>query len=277
MLALIRSPYNRTPDAVYSVYHHVKAVFRSARWGGGYTFKPGFHSSVEDNVEHWPGNYSIREAINRQPPRTVGRAFDISPSDGDLRTLTRRLADAVARRDPRVACLREFYGTIDGHTVFGRLHLSPDDQWHPATADDTHLWHLHGSIFTPYADDWAALSGVASVLIGQSLADWIRDTGGTPPAKPPTTPDDGDDWERALIMTLPTVSDNSAPLGARKAVQSLLASRGYPPENTFDSRARPDGDFGPGSKSALGRYQGANGLEPDRKCGPKTWTKLLKG
>lgn len=176
MLALIDSPYAKTPDAVYSVFHHVKARVPSARYGGAYVRKPGFHASVEDNLASWPDNYSIREAINRRDPRTVTRALDLTLSDADMRTLTNRLADAVKRNDPRLACLREFYGTLDGRVVYGRLHLGPDTDWHPATADSSHLWHLHLSFFTPYADDWGALAGVVSVLIGESLDDYLGGT-----------------------------------------------------------------------------------------------------
>lgn len=173
MLALIESPYNKTTDAVYSIFHHARLHFRSARWGGGYVRKPGFHSSVEDNLASWPDNYSIREAINRRPPTNVGRAFDLTLSDADMVTGTRRLADAVKRDDPRLAGLREFFGTLDGRTVYGRARRGPDEDWYEASADDSHLWHLHGSVFTPFAATWAALSGIASILIGQSLADYL--------------------------------------------------------------------------------------------------------
>jgi hypothetical protein len=177
MLALIDSPYSGTPDAIYSVFHHTRAALRSTRWGGGYVRKPGFHSSVEDNLKSWPDNYSIREAINRRPPTNVGRAFDLTMSDHDMITATRRFADAVKRNDPRLQGLREFFGTLDGRTVYGRARRGPDTDWYEASADDSHLWHLHGSVFTPFAANWAVLSGLASILIGQSLADYL--TGGT--------------------------------------------------------------------------------------------------
>lgn len=177
MLALIDSPYAGTPDAVYSVYFHVKARTPSARYGGAYVRKPGFHASVEDNLASWPDNYSIREAINRREPRKVTRALDITLSDADMRTLTRRLADAVKANDPRLEGLREFFGTLDGRTVYGRAHRGPDTDWYTASADSSHLWHIHLSFFTPYADDWAALAAIVSVLIGQSLADYLA--GGT--------------------------------------------------------------------------------------------------
>lgn len=174
MLELIESPYARTTDATYSVYYHLKAHVASARYGGGYVHKPGFHSSVEDNLEDWPDNYSIREAINRREPRDVGRALDITLSDADMRTLTRRLAWAVETDDPRLEGLREFFGTIDGRTVFGRSRRGPDTAWYESTADSSHLWHIHLSFFTPFADDWAALAGLVSILIGQSLTDYLN-------------------------------------------------------------------------------------------------------
>lgn len=174
MFALIESPYARTTDATYSVYYHLKAHVASARYGGGYVHKPGFHSSVEDNLEDWPDNYSIREAINRREPRDVGRALDITLSDADMRTLTRRLAWAVETDDPRLEGLREFFGTIDGRTVFGRSRRGPDTAWYSSTADSSHLWHIHLSFFTPFADDWAALAGLVSILIGQSLTDYLN-------------------------------------------------------------------------------------------------------
>lgn len=177
MLDLIESPYARTTDATYSVYYHLKAHVASARYGGGYVRKPGFHSSVEDNLEDWPDNYSIREAINRREPRDVGRALDITLSDADMRTLTRRLVWAVETDDPRLEGLREFFGTLDGRTVYGRSRRGLDTDWYSSTADSSHLWHIHLSFFTPFADNWAALAGLVSILIGESLTDYLN--GGT--------------------------------------------------------------------------------------------------
>lgn len=177
MLALVDSPNSKTPDAVYSVFHHTRERVPSARYGGGYTLKPGFHASVEDNLNRWPGNYSIRDAINRREPRTVGRAVDITLSDSDMKRITGYLADAAAADDPRLAPVREFYGTLNGTIVFGRAHTGPNTDWRSSSADSSHLWHIHLSIFTPYVDDWNALAGVVSVLVGESLDDYL--SGGT--------------------------------------------------------------------------------------------------
>jgi hypothetical protein len=176
MLTLVDSPYNRTPNAVYSVYYHVHEAVPGARFGGAYTFKSGFHSSVNDNLEHWPNNYSIRDAINRRDPKTVGRAVDITLSGTEMVKRTRYLSNAAAANDPRLACVREFYGTLNNSTVYGRAHDGPGTAWRSSSADSSHLWHIHISFFTPYVDDWDALAGVVSVLKGESLDDYLGGT-----------------------------------------------------------------------------------------------------
>lgn len=99
------------------------------------------------------------------------------------------------------------------------------------------------------------------------------------PAKPstPKPSQPATDWTKELIMSLPTVKDNTAPTGAKKRAQSLLAAAGFPPVNSFDGRGRPDGKWGNGSKAALKSFQASQKLTVDGICGPKTWTELVKG
>lgn len=54
------------------------------------------------------------------------------------------------------------------------------------------------------------------------------------------------------------------------ALQILLIGYGY-----SCGKAGVDGDFGSGTENALECFQEDNGLTADRKCGPKTWAKLL--
>lgn len=42
------------------------------------------------------------------------------------------------------------------------------------------------------------------------------------------------------------------------------------------SKIKADGNFTIGTRTALVKYQKANGLEPSGVCDQKTWTKLLK-
>ena len=55
-----------------------------------------------------------------------------------------------------------------------------------------------------------------------------------------------------------------------KAMQALLIGYGY-----SCGKSGADGSYGPATKTALGKYQAANGLAVDYSCGPKTWAKLL--
>lgn len=241
MLALIDSPYTKTPDAVYSVFHHVQAAVPGARYGGAYTLKPGFHSSVEDNLERWPGNYSIRDAINRREPRAVGRALDLTLSTTEMKTRTGYLRDAAADDDPRLACVREFYGTTNGTSVFGRAHTGPDTGWYSSSADSSHLWHIHLSFFTPYVDDWDALAGVVSVLKGESLADFLEGT--MAQLNLPAHGDTGSYvglWQRNLLkvgLKLPQWGvDNSYGDEVRDAVLKWYLDHGGDPSK-FDGKA----------------------------------------
>lgn len=98
-----------------------------------------------------------------------------------------------------------------------------------------------------------------------------------PKPSTPSTPKPSTDWTQELIMSLPTIKDNSAPTAAKKLAQASLAARGFPPANTFDSKGRPDGHWGPGSVAATKNFQRAKGLTADGIPGPKTWTRLIKG
>lgn len=105
------------------------------------------------------------------PRDRVGRpwaaaALDITPTDpANVRVLTGRLARAVARRDRRLRPCREYYGTLDGQSVFGwDLHTQQ-----PATSDASHLWHLHLSLHRDVACNRSRLLPIADVLAGRSM------------------------------------------------------------------------------------------------------------
>jgi hypothetical protein len=138
---------------------------------------------------------------------------------------------------------------------------------------NAHATHVHVSVGN--GPDGRSTSGY------DSTEPWHIDLGATPkpstPAAPkPSKPTTKDPVEEA-IMSLPTVKDNSAPTGAKKRAQSLLAAAGFAPVNTFDGRGRPDGKWGNGSKAALKSFQASQKLAVDGICGPKTWTELIKG
>lgn len=57
-----------------------------------------------------------------------------------------------------------------------------------------------------------------------------------------------------------------------KTMQRILLAEGY-----SMGKYGADGSFGGVTDTALRQYQKAKGLDPDGKCGPKTWAKMLKG
>nr|DAT11743.1 MAG TPA: N acetylmuramidase [Caudoviricetes sp.] len=52
-----------------------------------------------------------------------------------------------------------------------------------------------------------------------------------------------------------------------RAVQALLLFRGY--------NLEVDGEYGPATAAAVGRFQTVSGLDTDSECGPRTWAALL--
>ena len=144
------------------------------------------------NLSHTYGYHRSRDFILRSPDSTRGKsdysiqlgadkggddrwvsAFDFTPgawgtadNRAKMRTLTQRLLDAARARDPRVAELREFAGTLDGKNV---VTYDLTTMSFKAPFDSTHLDHLHGSIFRGMAA--SDHGGIVSVLLGASMAD----------------------------------------------------------------------------------------------------------
>src|SRR5690606_682369 len=134
----------------------------SWRLGGIYAHKPGYHSSREENLARWPGNSSIQLALDKQGPADKAAAIHYTVADSELRRRQRYRPDGAARNDPRLAAVREFYVTLDSRTVYGRIKVSRTGLWRASTADNSHLWHIHISIFRAYVDRWDELEPVLS-------------------------------------------------------------------------------------------------------------------
>lgn len=145
----------------------------SWRLGGIVANKSGYHNTVAANLKHWPNNYSVRFALDtKQGPKDKARAIDWTMSDADMRIYTKRLVDAADRNDPRMRGVREFYGTVDSRNVIGRIRNDDKSAFVYSTSDASHLWHIHLSVWAAYCDNWEILSGIISVLAGESLAAW---------------------------------------------------------------------------------------------------------
>lgn len=167
---------SRITAEMWWLWVQLKALIPGVRLGGIFADKSGYHNTVLANLARWPGNYSVRHAIDREQPRDKARAIDLTMNSTWMRTITRRLLDGAARRDPRMRCVKEFYGTTDGRTVVGRLKDSPDGPYREGSSDSSHTWHEHLGLLTPFVDDIEAMRGLVSLLSGQSLADYMEGT-----------------------------------------------------------------------------------------------------
>ncbi|GIG58749.1 hypothetical protein Lfu02_31210 [Longispora fulva] len=93
-------------------------------------------------------DYSVQVPLDQGGDGNWISAIDISLDSERMAAVTGRLLEAVRAGDPRLAAVREFYGTVDGRTVVGW-----DTAYHRAvTADDSHLWHVHLSFYRSRAD-----------------------------------------------------------------------------------------------------------------------------
>lgn len=145
---------------------------------GIYANKAGYHNTVNANKKTWPDNYSIRIPLDLvKKNQNVARAIDLTMSTSEMIKWTTRMKNAANNPvDTRLKAVREFYGTLDGKTVYGLIKDGVDAPWRRSSADSTHLWHGHTSIFTLFVTDWEMLSPILSVWAGESYLDWSVDS-----------------------------------------------------------------------------------------------------
>ena len=137
--------------------------------------KKGYHNTVKANKAHWPDNYSIRFPLDNTPAANFNfaRGIDLTMSNKEMIKWTTRMRNsALDPRDNRLGAVREFYGTLDGKTVYGLIKDDEDGPWREATADLSHLWHGHMGVFTAYVNSWPVLKPILSVWAGESFEDW---------------------------------------------------------------------------------------------------------
>jgi hypothetical protein len=158
---------------------------------------PGYHTSPEDlRAQGRTNDYSIQCPADRR-----GRPADATGVDITFRTLAElvlvhkrlRVActpNAVGAYDPRIECLRECIGTLDGRVVSGYNRVATGTGtrsvvgWDAAGfGDDSHLWHEHLSILRDRARDANAIAGLAEVLCGLApgTLGWKPAAGELPP------------------------------------------------------------------------------------------------
>lgn len=117
-------------------------------------------------------DYSRRLLEDKSGSGEVACAIDMSFDPARMKLYTGRLKAAADRNDPRLKYVREFYGTLNGTTVYGRTHSgSLDGTWESATSDTSHLWHVHMSILRQYSNIQNVMQGILDVLKGKPLVE----------------------------------------------------------------------------------------------------------
>lgn len=149
------------PAAIQHLFDKVKAGVPEAIMGGilGDQNHPyGYHRGRNYCA---PGDYSCSLPEDRQGDGEAACALDLSWATADAHYLvSQRLLDAA--NDSRMYAARSFFGSVDGWTVCGWDYAGG----YPVSSDDSHLWHVHLSILRAYANDDAALDGIAEVITG---------------------------------------------------------------------------------------------------------------
>ena len=152
----------------------------TALLGGIWARKPGYHGAPVDLAGD---DYSLWLPADKAGPRYAASAFDLTMSAAAMIRYTTRLDVAARARDERLhidghPILREFIGTKDGRSVYcyvlvgGRALGVGADAGPDPGRDDTHLWHLHGSVIRKFVNHPQLAARLLSVLSGESLAAW---------------------------------------------------------------------------------------------------------
>ena len=192
--------YSMAVKAAKALGGQFSGIVGDAAHGYGYHLAPNQLPSSD---------YSVRLSLDTGSGvnRNYASALDISLPASTMKQVTARLkAAALDPNDTAMEYVREFYGTLNGSSVYGLIHDSATGAWRQSTSDSSHLWHVHVSIFRKYANDKKALDAVYGVLVG-------------------TLPETGDDvsakdlWHEYMIDKI----DPNSGTSSRMRAESYLA------------------------------------------------------
>jgi hypothetical protein len=151
------------PKAITNLFNKIDAKIPAALMGGiigdsAHTY--GYHRG-RNYVSS--SDYSCQLAADKQGDGEAACGLDISWSAASSQyTVSQRLLNA--KNDSRMYACREFYGSTDGKYVCGWDYAGG----YAVTSDSSHLWHVHLSILRQYANNDAALDGIAQVITGST-------------------------------------------------------------------------------------------------------------
>lgn len=193
------------PNALYGIYKLIDPHYKTNKVGGvvgDAAHGSGYHLSRDAlKARGLTGDYSIQCPADKRGPGNAAAAIDITFGDlAELVTCHKRLRAACTPNakgdyDPRIECVREHIGTLDGKKVSGYNRVATGSGsrsrvgWVASGfSDSSHLWHEHVSVLRDYVDDTNAMKGLAEVIAGvkPGTFGWKGATA-TTPATPATS------------------------------------------------------------------------------------------
>ena len=259
-------------DAMWWFWLRLAELEPTSQLGGILAWKSGFHSTGEYNSDNHPGNYSIRDQINRVGPWWWSKASALDwtfpeAQRGDYRRIdkytSRLMSSAVDHTDPRLdLVLFEFYGQADADS-----HVEGYNEYREelATSDSSHLWHIHLSFLRSRCGDFWAMWALLTVLMGWGVSQW-RST--LPGALAPTYIDT--EATRRLIMGMVVSREGLTHHHVRRLQAILQRVFGY-----LDLVV--DGDHGPKTTAAVKDWQRRVKLPISGVVDADDWALLLTG
>lgn len=166
-------------DAEWWLWERLHELEQTSELGGILAWKRGFHSTGKYNEQNFPGDYSIRDAINRTGPwwylKCSALDWTFPEAHGGNYARIQRYSARLDRSsrdadDPRLdLVLFEWYGQADFDTgVEGWNELR--DEF--ASSDPSHLFHIHFSFLRNKCGDFWGMWALLTVLMGWSVAQW---------------------------------------------------------------------------------------------------------
>jgi len=252
----------RVTDALWWFWLQLKAMEPTSRLGGIFANKRGYHNTRASNLRQWPRNYSIVDREDRGGPADKAAALDWTFPEaqrGNYRRIElytgRLLASARDKDDPRLNGVREFYGQADTDRQVEGWDCRYDCR---CSSDPSHLWHIHFSFDRDKVLQRSAFEPIVAVLADGAAAKRGAGSTSPPPARPRRRT--GVPGSRTLAVADPMMAGRDVGF-----VQTFIGARRC---------GRPDGVFGPTTRSGVEWYQRMRGIAVDGKVGPQTWRNM---
>ncbi len=266
------------PAALHDIYRLIKPHLPSREISGIINDgnNSGYHPSRNVLIAKGRSNdYSLQAPADLRGDANLASAIDIKFNDAEMRLVSSRLRaactpDAEGDYDPRIECIREFIGTVNGHDVCGynRFRTGRPVGWYPSGySDASHLWHVHISIFRDRPGDTVAMIGLAEVIAGLSAGalGWVPQGNMVAPSAPVA-------WDGASFPGI-----TAFVLGQSHPAVTLLGERlvahGWTGYAEGPGPVFTEVDLA--AVKAFQEAQGWTGANADGFPGPTTWALLM--